>query len=193
MDNPVRDDNLKRTKETIFDIAALNEFTWFITWTLDSREIDRYNPKEVSKKLKSFLRNAVQRRNAKYLVIPELHKDGAIHMHGLLSGNFEMADSGVTDSKGHTIYNMPQWKLGYSTAIELYGDKLNTARYITKYISKDFKKIFGNFYYSGGGVARKPKTDYVNLEYERINSPEFRNVYGYKYVGYNANEENEEG
>lgn len=183
-DNETRDDSMKRAKEKIFDIAAVNDFDYFITWTLDPGKIDRYDPKEISKKLKRYLSDCVKRKNAKYLIIPELHKDGAIHLHGLLSGDFVMVDSGVRDKKDHVIYNMPQWKLGWSTAIELYGDKLNCARYITKYVNKDFRKIFGNFYYSGGGVVRSPTTIYSNLDYDKIDTPEYREVYGYKYVGF---------
>ncbi len=57
MNNEVRDDNMRRARNKVFDIARLNDFQWFITWTLDKHLIDRYNPTEVSKKLKNFLNN----------------------------------------------------------------------------------------------------------------------------------------
>ncbi|HEX3038599.1 MAG TPA: hypothetical protein VHO94_06365 [Oscillospiraceae bacterium] len=187
MSNDTREDSVKRAKEKIFDIAVLNEFDHFITWTLDGEKIDRCNPKEVSKKLRVFLQHMVQRKHCRYLIIPELHKDGkGIHMHGFASGDLEYVDSGHIDNQGHTIYNMPQWSLGWSTAIELYGSRLHTACYITKYVSKDFKKIFGNFYYAGGGVERNVPTEYKQLDYESINAKEFSNVYRYKYVGYDS-------
>ena len=122
-----------------------------------------------------------------YLIVPEYHKDGAIHFHGLVAGNLNFVDSGHQDKKGHVIYNMPQWSLGYSTAIELYGNRQCVASYITKYITKDFKKIFGKFYYSGGGVKRDVETVYCNLDYDKIAAQEYRRFMGYKYLGFDAN------
>lgn len=174
MSNEVRDDNMRRAKTKVFDIAAENDFTYFITWTLDKEKIDRYDPFEVSKKLKTFLDNHSRRHCLKYLIIPEHHKDGAIHMHGLISGDIKLIDSGTKTKDGKTIYNMPQWKLGFSTAIEITGDKQNVAKYITKYISKDFKKIFGSFYYAGGkGLKRSPSVILYDTEYEKVNSKEY--------------------
>lgn len=186
MDNEVRMDSLKRAKERIFDIAMCNEFKYFITWTLDKEKIDRYDSSEVSKKLKVFLNHKVSRNDARYLVIPEYHKDGAIHMHGLLSGEFQMMDSGKKTKDGKTIYNMPQWSLGFSTAIELDSQKERVSRYITKYVTKDFKKIFGSFYYAGGhGLIRKPPLKYYDVDYDSFEVPEHRpeavNVW-FKYI-----------
>jgi len=163
-----RPDNVRRAKQKVFEIAMLNRFTHFITWTLDQREIDRYDAKEVSRRLKVFLNNQVRRRNAKYIIIPEYHKDGAIHLHGLLSGAFDMEDSHKTTKRGQTVYNMPQWKYGWSTAVELDGNVLAIARYITKYITKDMQKIFGNFYYAGGDILRDAAITLLDAEYETI-------------------------
>ncbi len=185
MDNPTRKDSVKRAVEKVFDIAYLNEFDYFITWTLDSEKIDRYDTVEIAKKIKVFLNNYSQRKGLMYLVIPEYHKDGAIHFHGLISGDVEFIDSGKTDKQGHTIYNMPQWKYGFSTAIRLYGDVEHTAKYITKYITKDLKKIFGSFYFAGGGVNRNPNTIVFNADYREIPGTEFPVEvagYGMKYA-----------
>ncbi|WP_101696661.1 rolling circle replication-associated protein [Clostridium minihomine] len=188
MSNEVRGDSLKRAKEACFDIAFCNDFTWFITWTLNKEEIDRYNPDEVSKKLRTFLNNKVKRNSARYIIIPEYHADGkGIHMHGLLTGDFLMKDSGKCTQSGKTIYNMPQWKYGWSTAIELDGSKVAVAKYITKYITKDFKKIFGSFYYAGGkGLIRKPQvqlfdSDFNAVKVDKIFKPSEWNV-KYKYI-----------
>ncbi len=179
MNGDVRADSVRRAKQTVMDIARLNDFRWFITWTLSPEEIDRYDPKAVSKKLKTFLMNKVKRNAAVYLIIPEHHKDGALHMHGLLSGKFIIEDSGRKTKRGQTIHNMPQWTLGFSTAIETDGNCGRISRYIIKYISKDFRKIFGSFYYAGGdGLVRKPPTLLYDLDYAKVNSQ----VYGNEYV-----------
>jgi len=193
LDNEVRSDNVKRAKECVFDIAMCNEFDYFVTWTLDADKINRYDADEVSKKLKDFLSNKVRRNNARYLVIPEHHKDGAIHMHGLLSGDFNMVDSGKTTKDGKTIYNMPQWSLGFSTAIKLDEHKDRVSRYITKYVTKDFRKIFGSFYYSGGhGLVRHPEIRRYDTDYDQFESKEFSpdgvNLW-FKYINTDGEEE----
>ena len=198
----VREDSVRRAQQMVFDISRLNHFDYFITWTLDKEKIDRYNPAEISKKLKKFLNNKSQRNDLKYLIIPEYHKDGAIHMHGLISGDFEMVDSGTVIVKERkkpvrkelaeemgwaalkTVYNMPQWTLGSSTAIELDGNVQAISRYIAKYVSKEFRKIFGNFYYAGGhGLERKPPTQLYQIPYTELNEKEYTKFgTGYKYM-----------
>lgn len=168
-----RDDNLKRTKEKVFDIAMLNKFEYFVTWTLDKEKIDRYDPKVVSKKLSKFLNNMVSRYDLKYLVIPEHHKDGAIHMHGLISGNFHLVDSNRKTKSGKIIYNMPGWSWGHSTAIETYGENENISKYITKYLTKDFRKIFGKYYYSGGDIIRDAPIILDNWDYDQLPYKEY--------------------
>ncbi len=186
MENDTRADSIKRAKETVFDIAQLNNFDYFVTWTLDKEKINRYDPKDVSKRLRKFLNNMQNRNELKYLIIPEYHKDGAIHMHGLISGNIKLIDSSKKTKDGKTIYNMPQWKYGFSTAIELTGCKEAVSRYITKYISKDFKKIFGSFYYAGGtGLNRHPPIKLYDTDYFSVNEKEYSipvvNL-GFKYL-----------
>lgn len=175
MSNEVRNDSMKRAKERIFDIAMCNQFDYFITWTLNPELINRYDAKEVSQKLKKFLNNRVQRNGARYLVIPEHHKDGAIHMHGLLSGDFDMVDSGHQTKDGKVIWNMPQWSLGYSTAIGLDGSQLAVSKYITKYVTKEFRKIFGSFYYAGGhGLVRSPEVRVYDSDYDQFDEKEYK-------------------
>lgn len=172
--NDARADSIRRARKKVFDIAMLNDFDYFVTWTLDASKIDRYNASEVSKKTKIFLQNMVARKNLKYLIVPEYHSDGAIHMHGLSSGDLAMIDSGHTDSNGHVIYNMPDWKYGYSTAIALYGDVCASAKYMTKYVTKDIHKIFGAFYYAGGkGLVRSPDIELFDISYYDIPAKEY--------------------
>jgi hypothetical protein len=170
MNNFSRYDNIRRAKDKVFDIASLNDFTHFITWTLDKQLIDRYNAKEVSKKLKFFLSNKRYRNGLAYLIIPERHKDGAIHMHGLIKGNMKFIDSGQKTENGKTIYNMPEWKYGYSEAVELNGESNIIAKYITKYIGKGKRKIFGNYYYAGGNIQRNPDVILCNTDYDELDS-----------------------
>ncbi len=98
--------------------------------------------------------------------------------------DFVPNDRGVTTESGQIIYNMPQWKFGFSTAIELYGDFINCAKYITKYISKDFRKIFGSFYYAGGcGLVRHPDVELLDIDYFSLDCKEYsKPFFGFKYL-----------
>lgn len=175
LSNPTRGDSIRRAKEKIFDIAMCNDFEYFITWTLNNDMIDRYDAQLVAQKLKKFLNNLVVRKEVRYLVVPELHRDGAIHMHGLIAGQLRMVDSGRKLPDGRTIFNMPEWKLGFSTAIPLDSQKGRVSGYITKYVQKDFQKIFGNFYYAGGhGLVRSPEIRVYDVDFDAFNLP----VYG---------------
>lgn len=167
--------SVNRAKKKVHDIAALNDFDYFITWTLDKQLIARTEADIVSTKLKTFLGNKVKRNNMSYLVIPELHKDGlGIHMHGLVSGSFTLNDSGRKTANGRKIWNMTDWPYGFSTCIEQDGNRERTANYIAKYLSKDFRKIFGNFYYAGGNITRYPPTSYTNMDYDQVNAPPYQ-------------------
>lgn len=162
-----RSDNERRARQYVLHMAMLNTFSHFITWTLNRKKIDRYDSSEVSKKLKVFLKNAVARYGLKYIILPEFHKDGAIHMHGLISGSMKMEDSHHHLLDGRMIYNMPQWKYGWTTAIETQGDMKQIARYITKYITKSGGRIFGNYYYAGGeGLIRRPEEELFDVDFE---------------------------
>jgi hypothetical protein len=189
-ENITQSRSINRAKKRVHDISALNKFQYFVTWTLDGKIIERDNPKVIARKLKTFLSNKAKRNKMSYLVVPELHKDGkGLHIHGLISGDFELVDSGKKTKDCKTIFNMPQWLFGFSTCIEISGDKENTAKYMTKYISKDFRKIFGNFYYAGGGVRRIPPTTYENADYNAIDAkPYFVTELGINFKYYTVKE-----
>lgn len=164
-DNQTRSDSIKRGIDKIYDIAMCNDFDYFITFTLDSKKVDRYDYNEICKKLKNWLNNGTKRYNLKYLIVPELHKDGAVHFHGLVSGFFDLLDSGKFTASGQPIFNLKNWHYGFTTCIPLYGERSAVARYICKYITKDTKRILGNLYYAGGGVRREPDLYYNNNPY----------------------------
>lgn len=172
-DGESRSNNLYASRNKVFDIAYMNDFQLFVTLTLDKERIDRYNRSEIKAKFKTWLKNKVARNNLKYLFIPEEHKDGAIHMHGLISGDLKLVDSGKKDDKGRTVYNLPEWKYGFSTAVIIDNGAEFVSKYVTKYITKDCKKIFGNYYYAGGDIVRDVPTRLENRDYDAIDAKEY--------------------
>lgn len=131
-----------RAKKNVYYIARSNMWDWFVTLTLDSEKINRYDYDEVSKKVKKWFDNLRQRKapDMYYLIVPEQHKDGAWHFHGLIGGcaGLSFVDSGKKSGKGadrKEIYNFEDWKYGFSTATKV-DDTERVSSYICKYITK---------------------------------------------------------
>lgn len=172
--NGIRLDNIKRAKDKINDIAMLNDFKYFVTFTFNDKIVNAKDYDRSIKVLKKWLDNMVQRNELLYLLVPELHKSGRIHFHALMSGKLTLVDSGHKDNAQRIIYNVANWKYGFSTAVEISGEYVAICRYITKYITKDLTKITGNYYYSGGhGIVRKPEKYYANEDYEKFEGKEY--------------------
>lgn len=147
------DRSVRRAKSRVRQLALANNFDYFVTLTLDPKKIDRYDPVVIVKKLSQWCNNMVKRYDLTYILVPERHKDGALHFHGFFKGNFRVVESGHYDSNGHVIYNLPQWTFGYTTAVKLYGDYPKAVSYICKYIGKQGAKPAGRWYYSGGSLS----------------------------------------
>lgn len=181
--------NLERAKRrariAVADYARCNPMKYFITFTLSASKVDRYDIDGVMRTASRWLDNRVRRHGLQYVLVPELHKDGAIHFHGLVNDAVTIRDSGTIARSGdkprrprsarerekwlaaggRIVYNVNDWALGFSTAIELYGDYGAAIGYVCKYISKSQTKVGGRWYYSGGGL-RKPDKQYLNIDFD---------------------------
>mgnify|MGYP006894371750 CR=1 FL=1 len=145
------DNHIARAKTKIFEYAACNEFDYFTTLTLNEKKYDRYNLGKFIKDLGQMIRN--YRRDFKvdiqYLLIPELHLDGAWHMHGLFKGIpiehlklFTLEDKlpyrlRELIMEGRKIYNWEKYaeKFGWCTLEQVINQEA-VSKYITKYIRK---------------------------------------------------------
>ena len=129
-----------RSKAVIYDIARANTWEWFLTFTFSSEFSNRFDYHECSKKLTAWLNNVRKRGNPdmKYLVVPEQHKDGAWHFHGLFADvpAFQFVDSGVRDASGRIIYNVGRYKWGFTTATKV-SDTGKACGYLVKYVTKE--------------------------------------------------------
>lgn len=137
--------NLSRVRNRIFEIAINNEFTHFITITLDAEKIDRYDGCLVSKKLRKVFNNYKTKidNNFAYLLVAEFHKDKALHFHGLLrlsSNNKDLRSLGLDKKTGHKVHRS-KWLFNSFGSNRLVAfpqsQSLFVAKYITKYITKD--------------------------------------------------------
>lgn len=160
--------SMRRARAKLRRLALSNGFDWFVTLTLDQKEVDRYDPKEIMRKVNRWLDNMVRRCGLRYILVPEQHQDGAWHFHGFFAGEgLEAVDSGIRWD-GREVYNLPQWTLGFTTAQRLYGEYTAAVAYVCKYIGKQQgQRPMGRWYYSGGQLQQPMKT-YMCLGYRDI-------------------------
>lgn len=175
------EETCKRTRAKVYDYARANQWEWFLTWTFSNEKVkSRYDYDELAKKMTVWLNNVKKRRSKdlKYLIVPEKHKDGAFHFHGLVAniGNLRLVDSGVKDQKGRKIYNVEDYKLGFTTATEITDTK-RAANYITKYITKSLAIVTRDR--KRYWVSRNIEKGEVEKEYiEEAVKEEIRGIYG---------------
>lgn len=162
--------SMRRARAKLRRLALANQFEWFATLTLDPAKIDRYDPAVITKALSTWCDNMVRRHGLRYILVPELHQDGAIHFHGFLAGSGLIAQDSGVEWDGRPVYNLPQWKYGFSTAQRLYGDYHAAVGYCCKYIGKGkYQRPTGRWYYSGGALAAPLKV-LADLEYREVES-----------------------
>lgn len=146
------DSNLSRIRRRVRDLILCNDFTFFCTFTFNGERVDRYNYDACRKRLTKWFNNFRSRYapDFRYLVVPERHKDGAYHFHGVLSGipqsEFYTPDKILKrypDGKLRLVANTPgyvSWRryedsLGFFNC-SVIKSKVATAVYCTKYITK---------------------------------------------------------
>lgn len=183
--------SLSRTRRTIHDYMLCNKWEMFCTFTFNGDRVDRYNLKECCKKIINVFDNYKQRYSPcfKYLIIPELHKDGAVHFHGVVSG-IRPADITIPDyiwssRKNKMIPNRKKYvdweyyssKLGFfnCSVIKKYGAFAN---YITKYITKDMLDMEKgcHMYYCSKNLV-KPELIYDEDDIPRLVQPKWQGDY----------------
>lgn len=129
-----------RSINKIYELCRANMWEYFITLTFDQNKIDRFDYDKVSGALVRWINNIKKNYapDLKYILVPELHKNGAYHFHGLIAdiGNINMIDSGHKTRYHEVIYNIGNYDLGFTTATKVK-DSNKASNYITKYITKE--------------------------------------------------------
>lgn len=168
--------SLARSRTMLQDLCLSNKFDLFCTFTFDPK---RYNSKSLNfckKYMNTWIRNAKARhsKHLEYLIIPELHKSGAIHFHALFRYyEGELKPSGIFQN-GREVFNIPHWHFGFSTCCKIDNQEA-VSNYVCKYITKDMITFAGNKrYYCSQGLSRPVHSHNVNLRFLSKLPPLFR-------------------
>ena len=166
-------ENLIRARRNVRDLILCNPFEFFCTFTFNAEKIDRYDFPRCKKRLSQLFNDYKKRYapNFRYLVVPEFHKDGAVHFHGVVRG-IRPEDLTVPetiwkrDKKTDNLEKAPNtrkyvdWsyyskKLGFFSCSRIRNPE-KCAWYVSKYITKDLVDLplGGNLYLASKGLSR---------------------------------------
>lgn len=189
------DNNVSRARRMIYEYASCNPWQYFVTLTLGS-DHDRTDLAIWSRAFSQWLRNynRIHGKNVRYLLIPELHKDGeAWHMHGFFMGVSEKDLTAFDLSmhlphrirnrikEGGKLYTWQRYadKFGYC-CLEPIRDRAAVSSYVTKYITKDLARCvsrYGAHLYYCSKKLEKAKVLRQDFVVKGIDAPDFENDY----------------
>lgn len=154
--------SVRRSKRTVYDLVLCNPFELFATFTIAE---DRYDDQKSKEKIINWHHNQ-RARNGKfqYLIVPERHKDGALHFHSVIAGykgklkqSYGPREKPIIKYE-KPVYEFPEYKSGFSSVQEIGNEKTDrsmVATYITKYITKDIENVtYQKRYWTSNGLLR---------------------------------------
>lgn len=167
------DNSISRSKSKVFEYAICNEFDYFVTLTIDPKKYDSNNLEKYYKDLSQFIRNYRRLYNTKieYVLVPEQHKSGSWHMHGLIKGIVK--EHLIINQNGYLTWKKYHDKFGYISLDEIK-NRLAVAKYITKYITKNTDNIITELnkktYYCSRGLKKSETIIEGNANYKVFNN-----------------------
>lgn len=167
--------NLHKSKQNIIDLAYENSldtpWEYFVTLTFDDKKVNAKNYDYVVDSIHKWLDNMKhQNRAMKYVLVPELHKSGRVHFHGIFKNvpNWKLKEARnpcgkLIKKNGMQIYNLVNYNYGFTTISKVQNMEAVSV-YISKYMTKelidqDFKKR----YWCSQGLKR-PRVQYAYFD-----------------------------
>ena len=168
---------VRRARRNAFDIIMCNPaLDAFVTLTYSPEKVgDKADYDECYRYLRSWLSNGVQRRGLMYVCVPELTKRGDVHFHAIANRDalrMERARHARTgralSHHGDPVYNLTDWGAGFST-VQLIRQRYDgdderaaVAKYMFKYMTKNFGAKVGGRYMLHGGALAQPLVEYAD-------------------------------
>lgn len=152
--------NISRASSKVKELVLCNPWDYWCTFTIDKVKFDRYNLKGYVKRLGNFLRDYNKYCDpddkVKYLLIPEMHKDGAWHMHGFIRG-IRQQDL-YRNKNGYLSWRQYERTFGFISMKRIEGERAieHLSSYMLKYMTKEIrntiKELGAHSYYSSQGL-----------------------------------------
>lgn len=174
---------ISRARSVIYQVAFCNDWDYFFTGTISPDKYNRYHLADFYKSFTQWLRDYRKkyRCDLKYLFVPELHEDGAWHIHGFVKGIPEgklcsfIRGLHPRDLVDNGYLNWPDYakKFGFCSLAEIK-DLECAAGYVTKYVTKDLARCVtdygGHVYRCSIGLARALPMGYVYGSYAALDA-----------------------
>lgn len=125
------ENNLARAKRAVKELALCNPWEYWVTFTISPDKYDRYDLETIYKDFSEFVHNRTN--PPRYVVVPELHKDGAIHLHALM---YSIPFRELVEINGRLNWKPYFDRFGFSL-VEPIRDRNRAAFYMLKYITKE--------------------------------------------------------
>lgn len=163
---------LKIVKTNIIDLAFnYNNWEYFITLTFDFRKVGEYTHEKAIDMLKKWINNQKhQNKDMTYLLVPEFHKSGRLHFHGLIANvpKWKFTEARTPSGRlikenGLQIYNLDNYNLGFTTISKIQ-DQEKVSNYISKYATKELITLKNKKRYWYSRNLEKPKIEYSYIE-----------------------------
>lgn len=166
------DSAISRARKVVLELALCNDWDYFCTFTISKDKYDRKNLIKWRDSFTQWLRDQRKKGiDVQYLLVPELHKDGSWHAHGLFKGNMSLVSFAELRKSGARLpnrlvnngyYNWPEYqkKFGFCS-FALIKCAAAAAFYVTKYLTKDVSdnvsQVGLHLYYCSRGLQRSNK------------------------------------
>jgi hypothetical protein len=175
-----------RARQQCFDYLMCNpDLDTFLTFTVDPSQHNSHDYSQIVEHLSTWLSNRVRRNGLKYILVPERHRSGAIHFHGIANreglrlvpsgywkvGKYTLEYERISKKKrgeAQEIFNVKDLTLGFSTALVIEGENAQekVSKYIWKYMTKQGGQKIGGRFYLHGGELTGPRLVYSNESFE---------------------------
>lgn len=173
--------NISRVRRRIEEISLCNKWDFAFTLTIDQKKYNRYELSKFIKSFRRFLSNLNSSHRKKelpkitYLFVLEQHKDGAWHLHGLISGLIKEELYQKEDSLGWEKYEK---KFGVSCLKEI-SDIHGWSIYLTKDLRHTAKNLDleTHSYYASKNLSRATTTFRGKAQYKKEIDWDYANEY----------------
>lgn len=140
--------SVSRAVKTVFDLARSNEWDLMCTFTFDPDKVDSFSYDDIIETMRKYNRR-LKYAGLTYIEVPEQHKSGRIHLHGVVSdpeGKLQLEPAlnfytgeWMTDEAGRPMYDIMNFEYGWAKAT-FVDDQARSGMAVVKYIMKYMNK-----------------------------------------------------